>query len=190
MITSPIIIYEHKLALVPFEDIFIHIEKNFLNDLLLYDLLKDNKIDLRKKDTKKLIYHHLIYNICEEIINIKRKYKVDVCITYNSIYKESDSEICSYIDCNILYDQLIRTIKNIEKTLYITFYHLNENININNLESGEVIDILNLIITKMSRASTGKNVNFSKIRDFVKKFELTFLDEQYFRQINCHHLLI
>lgn len=189
MTISPTIIPEYKLGFVPFKDIFASIEVDLLNGLLMYDLLKDNKIDLRKKDTKQLLYHHIIHAICEEIIRIKKKYKIDICITYNSLFTE-ESEICSYLDCDQFYNQVIKILQNIQSKLYIPIYEVKEDITEDNKEYGEIIDIVKIIINKMARLSTQKISGFSKIEDFTKKYGLTFLNEQYFSLLSTKYLLI
>ena len=189
MTISPVIFPEYKLGLVKFEDIFKQIEVDLLNDINLYGLLKNNRIDLRKNDTKQLLYHHIIYNLCENIINIKKTYKIDVCIIYNKIIPEN-SEICQYIDCNKLYSQLSQVINNIQSKLYIPIYQVKLEINEDNKDIGEVIDILKIIITKVARMSTKKSEGFFKISDFTKKYGLKFLNEEYFSKLSTKYLLI
>jgi hypothetical protein len=186
---SPINLPADKVVLIKFEEIFQNIEKDLLNELLLYDLLKDNVLDLRKTDTKKILYHHVIYNICEIVIKYKKTYKSDVCIIYNNIFTNKN-EICRYIDCDKLHNQLINILNKIKNNLYIPIFKVKHEITQNNLEYGEVIDIIRIIINTLATNSTKKNNNFLKTKEFVKKNGLIFLDETYFTKIQSHYLLI
>lgn len=186
---SPIISYEHKLAFVYLKDIINQFDTDLINELNLYGLIKNNKINLSNTDTKRLLQHHLIYNVCESVIYIKKHHKTDVCILYNELL-DSKSELKSYINEDSFNKLISSIIKKIQTNLYILFYQTELEINQNNLEYGEILDILNLIIMKMSTMATKKSLGFSKISQFSKKCGLKFLNEQYFNQLSTKYLLI
>jgi len=178
---------QYRLLFIKFEDIFKSIEIEILNNLNEYNLIKNNIIDLRNSDTKRLIYHYIIKQICDKIIYYKKKYSFDVIITYNNIFDEK-SEICSFIDCNKLYDQIIRLIKKIESNLPIIFYKI-PNYDSSFFSLGEGLDILNILTERLGKNATGKKSNFFEITKFAEKNRLTFLKSSYFSKLTTNHLL-
>lgn len=179
---------QHRIIFLRFEDIFKSIEIDLINDLNEYNLIKNNIIDLRNSDTKRLIYHYIIKQTCDKIIYYKKTYKYDVVIVYNSIFDEN-SEICQYIDCEKLYDQIIRLIKKIESHLPIIFYKISS-FSSEYFDSGEGLDILNILTAKLSSNATGKKANFSEIVKFAEKNQLIFLKSTYFNKLTANPLLV
>lgn len=179
---------QYRIIFLRFEDIFKSIEVNLINDLNEYNLIKDNIIDLRKSDTKRLIYHYIIKQTCDKIIYYKKTYKYDVVILYNSIFDEN-SEICKYIDCNKLYDQIIRLIKKIELNLPIIFYKTST-FSSEYFDNGEGLDILKILTARLGKNATGKKANFSEIVKFAEKNQLIFLKSAYFSKLTANPLLV
>ena len=56
---NTILLEERNICLIDFNDIFKSIEKDFLNELYDYDLIKEDQIILNT-DTKRMFYHHVV----------------------------------------------------------------------------------------------------------------------------------
>jgi len=180
---SEILIPKYKICILQFEDIFQELEISLINDLERFGLIKNNSIDLRNTDTKKLMYHHIILNLCQKTISAKKLYKSDVIIVYNEILR--NSEICKYVDCEKLYIQIKRIFTIIEKNLFIQIFHISKKVLSSDFfENGFGLDSLKLIITTVEKFATEKRLDFSKIEDFTKKNGLTFLNREYFSEVN------
>jgi hypothetical protein len=178
---------QYRIIFLKFEDIFKSIEINILNDLNEYNLIKNNIIDLRNSDTKRLIYHYIIKQTCDKIIYYKSKYSFDVIITYNTIFDDK-SEICSYIDCNKLYEQILRLIKKIESNLPIIFYKT-PTFDSSYFDNGEGLDTIKILTERLGKNATGKKANFLEISKFAEKNQLNFLKSSYFNKLTANHLM-
>ena len=187
MTVNRILLDEHKLCLLSFENIFKRIEVQLLNDLNEYGLIKNDRIDLRNRDTKKFIYHNLIHTICDTVIRYKKQYKCDVAIVYDTIFTQ-ESDICSFIDCTILHRQLSQCLKRIQSILPILILSSTDTIDKTYFTRGEGIEMALTIVHKYEKIQ--RNTTFSKITDFTDKYELTFLSENYFNKLTTKHLLI
>ena len=186
MTRNRILINEHRLCLLSFENIFAKVEIPLLNDIHEYDLLKHGKLDLRNRDSKKLIYHHLIHTLCDTVIRYQKRYKFDVVIVYDNIFTES-SQICDFLDCDVLYKQISAVLKKIQSILPVTICKCTDVIDSTYLQAGEGIDCINDIRCNVEKKS--RCTNFSKINDFTKQYELTFLNEKYFNKLNTKTIL-
>ena len=58
----------------------------------------------------------------------------------------------------------------------------------NDVKSGEYIDISNDILSAQQRKSN-KTFTFEKAKTFVKRYGLTYLDEEYFNKVKIKTLL-
>lgn len=182
-----ILVDEHRLCFISFENIFKRIEIQLLNDLNEYCLIKNNKIDLRNRDTKKFLYHNIIHTLSSTVIRYRNHYKCDVVVVYDTIFKH-DSEICNFVDCNILYKQLSTILSKIQTILPINIIKNTDKIDKTYFNTGEGIELIQTLSSKINNSN--KTKNFSKIYDFTVKYELTFLNENYFNKMTTKHLLI
>lgn len=182
-----ILLDEHKLCFLSFENIFKRIEIQLLNDLNEYNLIKDDKIDLRNKDTKRCLYHNIIHTLCDTIIRYRKHYKCDIVIVYDTIFIDT-SEICNFVDCQVLYKQLCSTLTRIQSILPINIIKSTDTIDKTYFNTGEGIELVNRLNDKLNKSY--KTKTFSKIYDFTVKFELTFLNENYFNKLSTKQLLL
>lgn len=176
---------QYRICLISFEQLLHRIEHDLINDLHEYKLLKNHKVDLRNQDTKKIIYHHIIYQICKSIISYKSRYKMDVVVVYDGIFDKC-TELCDYIDCDTFYDQLIKLLKSITKNIPINLYCNPDTIDYNYFSTGEGIDFMNLINEDIQ---SHRVVNFDKIKKFTNKYDLIFLTNSFFNKVNSVPLL-
>ena len=178
---------EKDVVLINFDVLFNNIEFEVLNELNNFSLIKDYKINLSNKDTKKIFYHYLIYNLCEEICNNKHKQKKVIVIPPNIREFHEMTNFCDNKELQLFINTLINHIKG---KLPIIFYnstnYIFESDNIHN--SGEFEDIINVLSEKCNNISN-KSFTFEKIKKFIKRFELTFLSEEYFNSIKTKLLL-
>lgn len=178
---SHLFIKGEKLCLLSIEHIIRKSEINLLNDLREFGLL-DRDIDLRNRDSKGLIYHHIIHLLCDTVIKLKDRYNCDVVVVYDDITNKT-KELCGYVNCDKFRTQLERLFKQIEKNLFIPFVKNHDSINEAFLHTGEGIDLINTIIIKQATCASRKNQNLHLAKKFCSKNGLTFINEQYLAKI-------
>ncbi len=185
-ITIPI----HNIRIIDFNTIFIkHIEPNILNDLHDYGLINNGQFNIKNKDVKKLMYHHIIYGLCDYLLHIKGKHRV-VIYYCHTVHPMGDLvDYTNFIDFQIFLNKFIlKLIKMLPiKFMYedITFNVLKRNIK----DSGSHTELINSAknIIEMFDIST---YTFSKIRYFAKRYELDFLCNDFFQKVRSKQLIL
>ena len=186
------ILLENDICLIDFNDIFKSIEVGFLNDLYEYGLIKKDQIKITS-DVRKLFYHHVIYNICEQVINAPENYRK---IIYVPLEINEKFEICKICDCVRLNTLFRSLLKKLEKKLPVLILFEQKGLDFDFLKNkcfwgdGEAIDFLNFLEVICEKYENGLyNRNFSKIKEFTKKYELKFLNKNYFENLKTKQIL-
>jgi len=189
---NTIILPEKNICIIDFNDVFKSIELGFLNDLYEYKLIKKDKIRLTV-DVKKLFYHHVIYNLCEYVVNAPSQYHK---IIYTPLHIDEKFQICGMCDCSKLNKLFCALIKKLEKTLPVLIIFEKSGLDFKTLQdkcfcgTGEIVECLNFLELSCMRYENGLyNRNFSKIKDFTKKYELKFLNRNYFDNLKTKQIL-
>jgi len=178
-------INKQNIQLINFDIIFSKIEVILLNDLYQYNLIDNYSINLSNGDVKKLFYHHIIFGICEEILNSDKLY-INVIVIPPSIRNFHEIiEFCSSEDINNLLKRLFVSIK----SLFPFIIHVSDDyIFENDVNSGETEELVNILYGMYTdRECAG--YTFEKIKKFVDKYDLTFLSKDYFNSVKTRLLL-
>ena len=175
-----------SFCLLNYSDIIIKSEKKIINDLYKYGLL--DKFNMRKLDTKKAFYHHIIHDLCESVSSVKTNNKIIV-------YKNLDCislELLHYTTRLQLVNFLNTLTRKIERLLPVKIYNGDEDYDtfVDRCKSGhgELKSRANLIDDYMKKQSN-KRFDFASIKSFVRRYELTYLSEQYFQNIKVKNLV-
>lgn len=143
-----------------------------INDVIEY---YDQLFSINYEHHKPFFYHNFIKTVCE--IYNKEKTYFSFVFYYNPQEHDQDTEI-------------INLTEKLNKTLPLVFY--NDKIPFqcidDNFTSGEMQELkekLNIQITKKNK----KNFSFKNIKNFAKKYRLTFLSEEYFNDLKVKHSL-
>ena len=173
----------HNLCLIDIKDILAQCEVDILNDLGKFDLIENFKF--QHQDTKKIIYHHIIYNICNIVIHH---------MTFNKIilvYNSSDvmfKELVDYASKQRFLSFQENTIKKIKNILPIKIVDLKKSFgDIQKILSdgnGERIELIN----KLKEVSSTVD-SFQKVKNFAKRYELNFLDNDFFHRVKTKNLM-
>lgn len=180
---SRLLFSEHNFCLVDFFNIYSQCEIELINNLHAYGLLEKPIA----KDTKALILHHLILQICNTVLECKGKEK-NIIYFYNS--SPTQLKIFKYFDKTKIEHLFCKTIDKLENILPIrvyrgecTFNDLNKNC------LGKKAELIAKIKQAMDNADFSK-FTFSKIYSFTRRYNLTFLNKDYFNTIKARQLLI
>ena len=186
-----IILPLHNIRIIDFSAIFAkHVETNLINDLDSFNLIKDNIINIKNKEVKRLLYHHTIIGLCEYILEVKSKQKV---IIHHSTLLSNTKELKTYIEHNELQDFLNSLIKKIQSMLPIKFLITDESFKILKREfksgNGTKMDLISQAKYIVDKFDISK-FNFNKARYFAKRYKLNYLSNNYFKKINSKQLIL
>jgi hypothetical protein len=164
------------------------VEKTYVdivNDLYKLDLLKP-KITT---DVKRIMYHHVIHDICEFYLCSPLRKPV---VLFNNTQLE-DCLIFQYFTEEDILGILTSVFAKIQKTLPIRCYlskysgkHLKYK---SNSDDGKILNTLNLI-KEISNSPVKSDITFENIKKFTKKYGLIYLNQEYFTRLATKHLYI
>lgn len=186
MLTLP----RHNLKLIDYAEIFkTKIETPLLNDLESYELIKEDVVNLKNKDVKRLLYHHIIHELCEYVLSVKGNDKIVIVYSTTSGHTK---HLHRYIEESTLLEFSNKFINRISKMLPIkimqiqtTFKNVND---VMELKTGECYEIINCAVMLSENFDTG-SFSFNKARYFAKKYGLDFLSNNYFKKIKNKQLI-
>lgn len=173
----------HNLCIVNFHDIFLSAEVDIINDLNTFDLIDDFKF--QRQDAKKIIYHHIIHQLCETIVHHMTFNKIIVCCHLNDL---KDCNLVS-LSSKFRHDSFLgNTIKKIKNILPIRIVMIDtpfkELIEIINNQGGERIELLSAL-----QLCKNNVTSFEKVKSFAKKYELDFLSKEFFNRVKTKNLM-
>jgi hypothetical protein len=182
-----VVLEKYNLQILNYHYIFKNIvEVNLINDLYKFKLL-----DSRKDSTmRRLFIHHNIYGICEFILNTKKSGKQVLYFDFNNLF---DTEILNYIEEERFKNYLLYIMNKVKNILPIRVFYSTFSLEFLNskikAKSGLGIETVNKI-KNLTESYSFDKFTFEKCKRFVRKQELTFLDQSYFNSLKAKQLLI
>ncbi len=169
-IYNTFVLPKSRYKLVDLNDIFVnsnieHVKNIFENQLT-------NKSIIRK-----YFYHTYIFNICKSVIDNNKKH-VPVLI-----FNTEDESLSN--DESKIFDKFLRMFPVINIKTKISFNYFIKSLS----DAGMREEISNVIYCSQDKISR-KRFYFSKIENFCKRYELTFLDKKFFGDIKNKMLMI
>jgi|GEM_PF-6018964 len=171
---------ENDLILINFDNLLAEIESNCLNDLHQAGLIINYQLDLSNSDSRKIIYHHVIYGICEEIHRLKSVHHKVVVFPPEISSNHEFLQFCSKDDFQNVLNSLTKRLQNL---LPFVIYRSEENLFGNiDITDGNIRDLLG-ILSRKCQIKDNKSFTYEKIKKFSDKFDLNFLSREYFESI-------
>ena len=167
-----------NLCVCNFNKFFSHYEGLIVNSLYDYSLLSPN-YTLKNKDVKKVFYHHLIKLILDEFIWSNKSTNKLVMVFNTGSHLHGVAR--EYFGEKELIAFLEKFIIKLEKMLPVRFVILTKTLDENNM--------INECLRKIRQVSK-KDYTFQKIKLFAKRYELTFLSDNYLNSIRTKQVLI
>lgn len=188
-----------KKSNIVFVDLHSHILKDVLKSTIKligqYKEVYIDTLDLTDKQQKKIFYHSLILELCTNIITLnfaKRQNNSSETIVYvfEPLFYQNNNWcfVCELFNGKLsnieVYEEAMKSIK---KILPINLLHTESPWNqliywIDDPDSGEYQEII-----QSAKALIEKNFNkdfsYEKCKRFCKKWDLTFLSEEYFNYV-------
>jgi len=184
---------EHNLVLININDILAIAEHNCLNEIYDYNLIdfeNDPKINLKSINVRRLIYHNVIYTLCEEVLKINNKSKTILFVPPNFNCSSQFKNFCDIENLNGIIHKILNQIKN---KLPIPIFFSKEALDFGNLKdkcfrAGEKQEVLFLLLHEL-QLFQNKSYSFEAIKKFTTKYKLTFLSTNYFDKLKTKQLL-
>lgn len=173
------------VSVIDFTSLYVaRIEEQFLADIERFGL-KEHKVTA---DVKRLLYHHIIYGVCEYVKSQPIKQK---CIIYFCSSDQLNTQTCELFDKSIrkATDKVIRDIKNkLPIRIYITKTPFNYYINLKESNKNRGIEILEDLTLYADKEQL--KYTFNKIKTYALRNGLTFLTQKYFNSITNRMLVV
>ena len=176
----------YNFNLINCNEIFKTASDDIVDELYKFDLLEKS---LSNTIVKRIFFHYTIFHLCEAVLanNTGRKGVLFFNntqlndITLSKYFKEGD--IIKTV-CNVLnkMKSLLPVKVYISRYSLDYFYHLLES------KQGKGHMLLNDMRNTTSKDNDG--FTFSRIKQYTKKYELTWLNEKYFNRLSTKFLLI
>jgi hypothetical protein len=181
----------HGIKLIDFSGIFKkHIETELVNQLDEFKLIKDGVINIRNKHVKRLSYHYIIKGLCDYVLSVKSRDKI--LIVYSTTHMTRGDLAC-YTDGDDLQQFFNKLINKISKMLPIKFMHIDNtfaqirtNVRKNNGDCADIVNNAKHILDSFDISV----YTFTKARNFAKRYELTYLSNNFFQQIKNKQLIM
>ena len=177
----------HNIVVLDFNELFIkQYQIDILDHLYKFKLLEKS---LSNSDVKKIFYHSLIHGLCETVLNNNKcksllmynNTQLDDCII-KEYYKEEN--LLSFFDLFFY-----KLDKMLPVRVYKSKYNLTSLSNLLTLKDARASLVINGIVEKNKEYQL-KEYTFEKVKRFSKKYDLTFLNNDYFNRLKTKHILI
>ena len=175
-----------SFCLIDYRQIVLKAEQHIIEDLHRYDLL--HSLNMRKTDTKKALYHHIIHGICEAVMNVNTKNKI---IIYNN-FSNISMELFKYSSRTQVINFINTLTRNVRSILPVKIYDNDEDYDIfvdRCKGSTAELRTRSNMINEFLKKQQNKRFDFENAKKFASKFELTYLSEQYFNNIKVKNLV-
>ena len=179
-------IENYDFTIIDFNDLLINnIQPKIINSLHEYNLLDKSINNLQ---VKKFIYHYTIYSICEKLLNAKTK-----SIIYYNYTQLDDCELFKYFKENEILTFFTNFLRKVDKILplkiFISKYSILYLDHLIDINDGKAQTTINSMISKINNMDISK-YTFSEVKKFTRRYELTFLNKDYFNRLSTKLLLI
>jgi hypothetical protein len=160
-----------------------NIENNIIDSCHEYGLFKKNKLSVHNEDFQKIFYHHTIINFCNFIIQNEHR-----VVFYCSQINDNSLDLTKYISLNTFKKFTKKYFKHITKILPIYIIQTESNDNIETIKNkflennGDLVDIIRMTENSIDKRKK-TSYSLSDAKKFAKKYELNFINKQYFEQL-------
>lgn len=183
----------YGLHVINFEHVFTKAYSDIVEDLYTYDRYHD--LNVRTQDTKKIYYYHMIKTLCDTIIETKTINKIVIYFSIKDIkcdFKQNMNKRTRNMqkdtrsDFILFMSRFFKQIKTIIPVkVYIGDVKFNTFIQYYNTNKGKYLEMVN---TMRSTKNT-PNFNFNKFKTFTEKYKLTYLTDQYLKQVKVKSIM-
>lgn len=177
----------YNISLVNCNKIF----ERYASDAIVDDFYKFDILEKSLNNTlcKRIFYHYTIYNFCEAILKNRSKNK---SILFFNNTQLNDSSLAKYFSEEDIIKNIEYVLNKMKKILpvkvYVSRYSLPYFDHLLSSRQGRGQMLLNDIQKNTDKEYA--RFTFSKAKQFTKRYELTWLNQEYFNQLSTKFLLI
>lgn len=183
---SDITLKNHDIEIIDFNELYnTEIQYCIIESLYELDLLD---YSINNINIKRWFLHQIIYSVCEKVLSKNTK-----SIVYFNNTQLEENHLSKYFSETEQLNYITNILRRIEKLLPVKFYiskysieYLNHLISTND---GRGYTTINSMVSKINSIDITK-FTFSKIKSFTKKYELSFLNTDYFNRLSTKLLII
>lgn len=181
---------KYNIDLIDLISLISECEIFILRDLDKFGLVDSTGANFKKRDVKIVFYFYILKHVCDYIIDTKSKNK---CVFFYNKKCLNESELAIFDRCDTSkwrFGQFLLTLINKLNNILPTLFYLSDDLCFGEIDinTGECEDLASSIKSKLVTKSN-KLFTFEKSKKFVKQFDLTYLDEQYFNQVKIKSLV-
>ena len=177
----------YGLTVLNFEHVFTDAYKDIVQDLYMYDKFHDYNV--RSQDTKKIYYYHMIKHVCDSVLNVDTDNKVLVYFSIKDIkcdFKQNTNKKTRVTNTDsrdkfkLFMMRFFKHVKNmLPVRVFVGDVKFDTFVQYYNTNKGKYLETIN----KMRTYKENRTNNYKRLRDFTKKYKLTYLSEQYLNQL-------
>ena len=184
----------YGLHVINFRSIFNKSYKSIISDLFEYDIYHD--VNVRRQDTKKVYYYHLIKQLCDTVVNSSTDNRLVIYYCDKDIRcdfkqcqnkrKRHGSKIDNRGDFTLFMSRFFKQLKYILPVrLYTSQVKFNTFIQYYNTNKGKYLEIINDLRSTKIR----KNYDFQRLKIFTQKYKLVYLTNDYLNQMKVKSIM-
>ena len=183
---SDLHIENYDFTIIDFNELLINdIQNQIINSLHEFNLLDKSINNLQ---VKKFSYHYTIYSICEKLLEGKTK-----SIIYFNNTQLEDCELTKYFKESDILNFFTNFLRKVDKILplkiFISKYSILYLDHLIDINDGKAQTTINSMTSKINSMDISK-YTFSDVKKFTRRYELTFLNKDYFNRLSTKLLLI
>ena len=183
---SDLHIENYDFTIIDFNELLINdIQNQIINSLHEFNLLDKSINNLQ---VKKFSYHYTIYSICEKLLEGKTK-----SIIYFNNTQLEDCELTKYFKESDILNFFTNFLRKVDKILplkiFISKYSILYLDHLIDINDGKAQTTINSMLSKINSMDISK-YTFSDVKKFTRRYELTFLNKDYFNRLSTKLLLI
>ena len=177
---------------VDFISVVRHTQRDIVNDIDKYDLSVDGKININKNDIQRIFYFYILKCVCDVVM------KSDSNERHVFVYNQN----CVDVDNVDLHDRLSdvdayrlflsRLVNKVNNILPTQFYTRHDSVCfdqlMSNTKSGEYRDFLSDVYSQQMKFYN-RSFTFESAKKFIKRYGLTYLDDEYFSKVKIKSLM-
>jgi hypothetical protein len=177
----------YNLTFVDINSIVSACEVDIIDDLYQYQLLDNLKFN--NIDTKKVFYYYIIKKVCDILINSKDSNKI---VFWFNDQGPGECDILQYTSQSRLNAFIQTVFKKLRAFFPVKFYtseiEFEEFRRIVTDDPGALREIVQNVHEAMKKFKI-ESYTFSKVRQFINNYELTYLDNHYFNQVKVKAIM-
>lgn len=181
-----------NIRFVDFMSVVQQMQHDIIADIDRFDLIVDGQININKNDVQRVFYFYILKKICDVVMSAEGGdrhvfiYNENCVCKYETIFNNDALNV-------ELFDKfLTRLVQRVDRILPTQFFICNDDTCfdelMNDTSSGEYRDFMSAVYSQQMKKNN-KTFTFEGARKFIKRYGLTYLDNEYFSKVKIKSLM-